>query len=156
MVQQAHEKMVVGALEQADLPELRISSLTMRVDTGAKTSSLHVDNIQLEEIEGVKWVSFDIHPDMHDVARVVRRSSKLKQTRTIKSSNGEREQRYVIDTQLCMGNQTWSIEVTLTDRSGMTYLMLLGREAMKGRLLVDPDKEYLLGKNEQTSELNKD
>jgi len=156
MVQQAHEKMVVGALEQADLPELRISYLTMRVDTGAKTSSLHVDNIQLEEIEGVKWVSFDIHPDMHDVARVVRRSSKLKQTRTIKSSNGEREQRYVIDTQLCMGNQTWSIEVTLTDRSGMTYLMLLGREAMKGRLLVDPDKEYLLGKNEQTSELNKD
>jgi len=156
MVQQAHEKMVVGALEQADLPELRISYLNMRVDTGAKTSSLHVDNIQLEEIEGVKWVSFDIHPDMHDVARVVRRSSKLKQTRTIKSSNGEREQRYVIDTQLCMGNQTWSIEVTLTDRSGMTYLMLLGREAMKGRLLVDPDKEYLLGKNEQTSELNKD
>ena len=155
-MQEEQGKMIVGALEQADLPELRISSLNMRVDTGAKTSSLHVDNIQLEEVEGVKWVSFDIHPDIHDVARVVRRSSKLKQTRTIKSSNGEREQRYVIDTQLCMGNQTWSIEVTLTDRSGMAYLMLLGREAMKGRLLVDPDKEYLLGKNEQTSELNKD
>jgi hypothetical protein len=155
-MQEEQGKMIVGALEQGDLPELRIFSLNMRVDTGAKTSSLHVDNIQPEEIEGVKWVSFDIHPDIHDVARVVRRSSKLKQIRTIKSSNGEREQRYVIDTQLCMGNQTWSIEVTLTDRSGMTYLMLLGREAMTGRLLVDPDKEYLLGENEQASQLNKE
>lgn len=147
-------KVIVGALEECDLPELHIFSLNMRVDTGAKTSSLHVDNIQLDERDGESWVSFDIHPDIHNVSRVVRRTARLKQERTIKSSNAEREKRYVIETTICMGTRNWPIEVTLTDRSSMTYLMLLGREAMKGRLLVDPDKEYLLGKNEKASELN--
>ena len=148
------KKVIVGALEECDLPELHIYSLNMRVDTGAKTSSLHVDNIELEDRGEESWVSFDIHPDIHDVKRVVRRTAKLKEERTIKSSNAEKEKRYVIVTTICMGTKNWPIEVTLTDRSSMTYLMLLGREAMQGRLLVDPEKEYLLGKNDNASELN--
>jgi hypothetical protein len=74
---------------------------------------------------------------------VERRSSKLKEVRSIKSSNAAKEQRYVIETQITMGNRTWPIEVTLTDRSSMSYLMLLGRQAMKHNVLVDPSKEYL-------------
>lgn len=151
----SHEnKLLVGALEECDLPELNIMSLNMRVDTGAKTSSLHVDNIKVEKVEGVKWVSFDIHPDVHNVHRVVRRSAKVKETRTIKSSNAEKDRRVVIDTTIRMGAMSWPIEVTLTDRSGMTFLMLLGREAMIGRLLVDPEKEYILGQRENASALN--
>lgn len=149
-------KMMVGSLEECDLPELHIFSLNMRVDTGAKTSSLHVDNIQLEEREGDDWVSFDIHPDIHNVTRHVRRAAKVKETRLIKSSNAEKEKRYVIETTICMGSRNWPIEVTLTDRSNMTYLMLLGREAMMGRLIVDPEQEYVLGQRENSSELNKE
>lgn len=149
-------KMMVGSLEECDLPELHIFSLNMRVDTGAKTSSLHVDNIQPENRDGEDWVSFDIHPDIHNVARHVRRAAKVKEIRQIKSSNAEKEKRYVIETTMCMGARSWPIEVTLTDRSNMTYLMLLGREAMSGRLVVDPEHEYVLGQRENSSELNKD
>ncbi len=139
-------KMIVGALEQCDLPELKIKALNIRVDTGAKTSSLHVDNIVASEQDGETWVSFDIHPDIHNVDRVVRRSAKVKSQRVIKSSNAAKEERFVIDTTICLGDRSWPIELTLTNRSNMSYLMLLGREAMMAKLLVDPSEEYLLGK----------
>ncbi len=138
-----NDKLILGALEVCNLPELHITDLQIRVDTGAKTSSLHVDNIELEMRNDESWVSFDIHPDIHNVTRVVRRSSKLKEIRSIKSSNAAKEQRYVIDTKICMGNRTWPIEITLTDRSSMSYLMLLGRQAMMNDILVDPSKEFL-------------
>jgi hypothetical protein len=140
------KEIIVGAIEECDLPELHISNLNIRVDTGAQTSSLHVDNIESEDKGDELWVSFDIHPDIHDVARVVRRSAKVKGERGIKSSNASKEKRFVIETTICMGAQSWPIEVTLTDRSSMSYLMLLGREAMTDRLLVNPSKEYLLGR----------
>ena len=142
------DKLLVGVLEQCDLPQLHIEALCMRIDTGAKTSSLHVDNLEIENRNTEEWVSFDIHPDIHNVSRVVRRSAKVKGSRTIKSSNADKEKRFVIDTTICMGSRSWQIEVTLTDRSSMSYLMLLGREAMSNRVLVDPSKEYLLGKRE--------
>lgn len=148
------DKLTVGALEECDLPELNITALNIRIDTGAKTSSLHVDNIVTEDREGVEWVSFDIHPDIHNVERVVRRSAPVKQQRTIKSSNAEKEQRKVIDTTITMGGESWQIEVTLTDRSSMSYLMLLGREAMLTRILVDPSEEYLLGKRDESAVIN--
>lgn len=138
--------MIVGALELCALPDLEIKELHMRVDTGAKTSSLHVDNISEKLVEGVKWVSFNIHPDYHDVDKVVKRKAKVKALRKIKTSNDFSENRYVIDTRISIGDQSWKIELTLTDRSNMSYLMLLGREAMKGRLIVDPEKEYALSK----------
>ncbi len=139
------DKMVVGALEQCDLPELHIRNLDVRVDTGAKTSSLHVDNLETFKRDGETWVSFDIHPDSHNVDRVVRRSARVKDHRTIKSSNATKEKRCVIETEICMGTRHWPIEVTLTDRSSMSYLMLLGREAMQGKVVVDPGAEFLLG-----------
>ena len=137
-------KLLVGAIENCDLPELEITGLTIRVDTGAQTSSLHVDNIVELERGGEKWVSFDIHPDIHDVDRVVRREAKVAAERVIKSSNGTRQTRYIISTLLILGGQRWQIQISLTDRSGMSYLMLLGREAMGNRLLVDPAREYIL------------
>lgn len=153
MMTEDNNKLILGALEVCDLPELQISDLHVRVDTGAKTSSLHVDNIEAEIRDGIEWVIFDIHPDIHNVERVVRRASKLKETRLIKSSNAAKEHRYVIDTLISMGGQSWPIEVTLTDRSSMSYLMLLGRQAMRDNVLVNPSKEYLL-KDAQSSQSN--
>lgn len=144
-----NDKLILGALEVCELPELQISDLHMRVDTGAKTSSLHVDNVEAKRLKGVKWVSFDIHPDIHNVERVERRSSKVKERRLIKSSNAAKEKRYVIETLITVGGRTWPIEVTLTDRSSMSYLMLLGRQAMD-RILVDPAQEYMQGLGQST------
>lgn len=141
----ATAKTLIGAIERCDLPELDIQGLEVRVDTGAKTSSLHVDNIELEERDGESWVVFDIHPDVHNVDRVVRRKAKRIKERVVKTSNDQKERRVVIETLFRLGGQCWKIELNLTDRSNMTYLMLLGREAMAGKLLVDPGESFLLG-----------
>ncbi len=140
---QGHKKLV-GAIELCDLPELEISQLNVRVDTGAATSSLHVDNIEEFDKDNEQWIRFDIHPDIHNVERVVRREAPIVGKKQVKSSTATREKRYVIDTPIVMDDMRWTIQLTLTDRSEMTYLMLLGREAMNGRLVVDPEFEYLL------------
>ncbi len=131
-------------MEFCDLPELEISQLNVRVDTGAATSSLHVDNIEEFEKFDETWIRFDIHPDIHNVERVVRREAPVVGKKQVKSSTATREKRYVIDTPIVMDDMRWTIQLTLTDRSEMTYLMLLGREAMNGRLVVEPEFEYLL------------
>lgn len=137
-------KHLVGALELCDLPELEIEGLNIRVDTGATTSSLHVDNIEEFKKAGKKWVRFDIHPNIHNVDEIVRREAKISAVKRVKSSTATLERRYVIETSIVLAGMQWVIQLTLTDRSEMTYLMLLGREAMAGRLIVDPEHEYLL------------
>jgi hypothetical protein len=135
---------VIGAVECGTLPELGISSLPMRVDTGAATSSLHVENLQEFKRGGRNWVSFNLHPDIHNVDLGVRITTQVKGRKKVKSSSADTERRIVIDTLLALAGQEWVIQLTLTDRSEMTYPMLLGREAMAGRFLVDPAHEHLL------------
>ena len=130
-------------MESIALPELGISDLQVRVDTGAKTSSLHVDNINRSIVDGIHCVSFDIHPDLHNVKRIERCIVPISDMRNVKSSNGTSEQRYVIKTPVTLGKEQWAIEITLTDRSDMSYLMLFGREALGSRFLVDPSKVFL-------------
>jgi hypothetical protein len=141
-----NEKLTVGNLELCDLPELGIKGLHVRVDTGAATSSLHVDNIEEIDIGDDTWIKFDIHPDFHDVKKLIRCEAKIAGQRNVKSSTATSQRRYVIETDIIMADQRWQIQLTLTDRSEMTYLMLFGREAMAGRFIVDPELEYLLNK----------
>jgi hypothetical protein len=135
---------IIGAVERGTLPELGISSLPMRVDTGAATSSLHVENLQEFKRGGRNWVSFNLHPDIHNVNLGVRITTRVKGRKKVKSSSADTEHRIVIDTLLNLGGQEWVIQLTLTNRAQMTYPMLLGREAMSGRFLVDPALEHLL------------
>jgi hypothetical protein len=136
-------KLIIGRLESIALPALAIGDLQVRVDTGAKTSSLHVDNIKKSIIDGVHSVTFDIHPDVHNVESMLQCTAPISDMRQVKSSNGTTEQRYVIQTPVVLGKEEWSIEITLTDRSDMSYLMLFGREAIGSRFLVDPSKVFL-------------
>lgn len=138
------EKMIIGSLENCDLPEFGIYNMQVRVDTGAKTSSLHVDALSRFKKKGKTWVRFDLHPDIHNVDTIVKCEAPLYDIRTIKSSNGESEERYVIKTQFRLGGHTWPIQITLTDRSGMSYLMLFGREGMGDRILVDPSQTFMV------------
>ena len=102
----------------------RFSDLNVRVDTGAATSSLHVDNIEEFDQDGELWIKFDIHPDIHNVERVVRREARVEGQKRVKSSTATLEKRYVIITPIIMDGYQ-DIQLTLTDRSEMTYLMLL-------------------------------
>lgn len=137
------DRMIIGHIENIDLPELGISDLTVRVDTGAQTSSLHVDNILRTQLESKPAVSFDIHPEIHNVDKTVRCTALIKDVRKVKSSNGISEQRYVIKTPAVLGEHTWSIEITLTDRSDMTYLMLLGRQALSDNFYIDAANAFV-------------
>jgi len=146
------EKMIIGNLETCNLPELGIQDLQVRIDTGAKTSSLHVDNLVRFKKRGKPWVRFDLHPELYRLEEVVVCETSLIDIRRIKSSNGRSEQRYIIRTDFQLGGKTWPIEISLSNRADMTYLMLLGREAMKDHVLVDPANTYLI--NEDSHEEN--
>ena len=141
------DKMIIGSIEVCDLPDLGISDLQIRVDTGAKTSSLHVDNLQKFTKGGKPWVRFDIHPDVYDIEKVASCECAIHDVRSVKSSNGVAEERYVIKTSLCLGGESWPIHITLTNRADMSYLMLFGRQGMGECVLVDPSQTFLLSKN---------
>jgi len=138
------EKLIIGSLENCNLPDIGIRNLQMRVDTGARTSALHVDNLKKIIKEGRPWVAFDIHPNVHDVDEIIHCESPLHDIRTIKSSNGSSEERYIIKTAFEVVGQKWNIEISLSDRSDMSNLMLFGRQGMKDRVLVDPSRSFIL------------
>lgn len=141
------EKIIVGAIEECGLPEFGIENLPVRIDTGAKTSSLHVDEIKQFRRDGSPWVSFHIHPNIHSVEETIACEAKVHDIRTIKSSNGSSDERFIVKTTLKLGEHSWPIQLSLTDRSEMTYLMLLGRQGMGRRVLVDPSETFLVQNN---------
>lgn len=152
------EKIILGSEEWCSFPELGIPAIKARVDSGAKTSALHAVNIAPFVKNEVNWVKFDINPIQNNQKTVIHCEALLIDKRIVKSSSGFREQRYVIQTNINIGNESWAIEMTLTNRDSMGFRMLLGREAMSGRILVDPEQKYLLGQTtiENLKEFYKD
>ena len=138
-------KIILGSEEWCSFPELGIPAIKARVDSGAKTSALHAINIAPFLKDEENWVKFDINPIQNNLKTVIHCQARLIDKRIVKSSSGFREQRYVIQTNINIGNEAWSVEMTLTNRDSMGFRMLLGREAMSGRILVDPEQKYLLG-----------
>lgn len=142
----AMEKILVGWKEWCALPELGLSAVKVKIDTGAKTSSLHAVNIKTYEQEGTCFAKFDVYP--------VQRNNVIKRTctalmvdqRHVRSSSGHAEHRHVISTAITLAGITWDIHITLTDRDAMGMRMLLGREAMKKRIMVNPSKSFCHGK----------
>lgn len=147
----SENKVIIGSEEWFTFPDLGIPIIKARIDSGAKTSALHAINIAPFHKDGADWVRFDINPIQNNLKTVIHCEAPLVDKRIVKSSSGFREQRYVIQTTLDLGNSSWPIEMTLTNRDSMGFRMLLGREAMSGRVLVDPEQKYLLG-NQQTLE----
>jgi len=140
------EKIIVGSEEWCLLPDIGIPAVKARVDSGAKTSALHAFNIRAFSREGVRWVSFDVHPLQKNRAVVRQCEAPIFDRRAVKSSTGTIEKRYVIKVPLTLGAHTWETEITLTNRDSMGYRMLLGSEAMAHRVLVDPAVKMNLGR----------
>lgn len=142
------QKFVVGNQEWCKLGKLRIPAIKARVDSGAKTSSLHAFNLRTFTRDGSAWISFDVHPLQKNRKVVVSCEAPITDRRKVRSSIGETEKRYIISTPLTLGGITRDIQVTLSNRDAMGYRMLLGREAMSGSMLVDPDASFLFGEIE--------
>lgn len=145
----SQSKFMIGSCEWCAFPELDIPAVKARVDSGAKTSCLHAFDIQPYEKNGVTWVRFEVHPLQKNQRISFAREAEVVDRRKVKSSSGEVENRYVIASMLKIGEFAWPVELTLTNRDSMGYRMLLGREAMRGKVIIDPDETYLLGKISQ-------
>lgn len=141
-------KITLGWREWLMLPGLGIESIKAKIDTGARSSALHTFELQTFEENGVASVRFLIHPYQHDLSIVKECTVALADERNVTDSGGHTELRPVIVTPVALGGITKDVEITLTNRENMKFRMLLGRTAMHGAFVVDPEKSYLLGEPE--------
>jgi hypothetical protein len=132
----------LGWREWLSLPDLGIDTIKAKVDTGARSSSLHAFDIQTFDRNGQDWVEFKIHPAQHNQETILQCQAPVKDFRQVTDSGGHKSMRYVIETTIQLGQDSFPIEVTLADRSNMLFRMLVGRTAMKGRYLVDSSRSY--------------
>ncbi len=135
----------IGWREHVGLPDLHIPTIRAKIDTGARTSCLHAFSVEPFEKNGKDWVRFGIHPHQDDTETEVFCEAEVIEKRMVSDSGGHKEERFVISTELVLAGQRWPIEITLTNRDSMLFRMLLGRTAMKNKIIVSPSESFLLG-----------
>lgn len=140
------ELLKLGWREWCNLPELGIPAIKAKIDTGAKTSALHAFKVERFEQNNQAFVRFSVHPVQKNETVQIECIAPIKDERVISDSGGHKEIRYIIETQIVIGNKSWPIEMSLTNRDCMRFRMLLGRRAMKDLAIVDPTASYLNGK----------
>lgn len=139
-------KLTLGWREWVALPELGLPQIKAKVDTGARTSCLHAFKVRPFMQDGVQRVEFHLHPNQRDLETIQSCIADVVDQRTVTDSGGHKEERWVITTPLKLGPHSWPIEITLSSRDDMRFRMLLGRNALKNRALVDSGSSYLVGK----------
>lgn len=138
---------VVGWREWLALPALGIDRLQCKIDTGARTSALHALDVETFRQSGRVHVRFRLYPLHGDERTSVRCSAPISDERQIRSSNGLREHRFVIETPMILGSIRQQIQITLADRGPMRFGMLLGRQSLiDGGWLVDPARAFVNGR----------
>ena len=147
---------LLGWREWVALPDLGIARIKVKTDTGARTSALHAWNLSQFERDGAPWVRFIVHPMQRLLLPAVEVEALQVDERPVRNSGGVMERRPVILTHLAVLGHTFPIEVTLTPRDEMGFRMLLGREALRDRFLVDPTKSYYNGRLGRQSRLDRD
>lgn len=140
---------IIGWREWLSLPQLKIKEIKAKIDTGAKTSALHAFDIKILKKGSKKFVSFKVHPTQRDMKKVVQAQAELVEERLVKNSGGKVSLRPVINSQVKLGPLVWEIELTLINRDQMGFRMLLGRDAVKNLLLVNPGRSFLIGKKKR-------
>lgn len=136
----------VGWREWVGFPELGISRIKAKVDTGARTSALHAYDFEPFDRDGERWLRFRVHPRQKNDEIEVECQAPLVDWREVKSSTGDVTERPVVLTELEWMGERWPIELTLVRRDSMGFRLLIGREAMRKRWIVDPATSYVGGK----------
>jgi hypothetical protein len=140
-----NEPIVLGWREWLALPQVGIGAIKAKIDSGARTSSLHVESLDEFEQDGQPWLRFTVltgrrsAPEVHCVAPVADR-------RTVSDSGGHVTMRWFIRTEFELAGQRWESEMNLTSRLHMLFPLLLGRDALRGRFLVDSASAYRCGR----------
>ena len=133
----------IGWREWIALPALGVSGIKAKIDTGARTTALHAEDIHHHERDGSDWLEFTIPAGAgHGKLRV---DAPMKEQREVRNTSGIPDARPVIVTTLSLGRRRWPIEITLTDRTEMAFDIILGRTAIRRKgLVVDPGRSFLL------------
>ncbi len=140
------ERLVIGWREWVRLPELGVSSIKAKVDTGARTSSLHAYDVEEFRRGRKRMVRFTLHPEQRNATHEVAAEAPLREHRKVTPSSGHSELRPVILTVVELMGERWEVELTLTRRDEMGFRMLLGRQALRGHFVVDPGRSFLNGR----------
>lgn len=143
MSSEIRPKKILGWREWVALPILGVAAIKAKVDTGARTSALHAFRVEEFGESGVRMVRFVIHPYQRRTDIEVTCVAPVIDERSVSDSGGHREMRLVILTDVQVGDESWPIEMTLTNRDNMGFRMLLGRSALLGRFWVDTELSYV-------------
>jgi hypothetical protein len=136
------ERPVIGWREWVRLPDLLKLPIKAKIDSGARTSSIHCFGMRRFSDQGTPMIEFVIHPLQRRSDPNFVCAMPIKDERLVRSSNGEQEMRIVVETRARLGDTSWPIELTLADRDVMGFRMLLGREAVRRRFLIDPARSF--------------
>lgn len=137
---------MLGWREWVALPALDVPLLECKVDTGARTSALHAFYVEPFEENGIRRVRFGLHPDADSTETELHCLADIHDERVVSDSGGHREKRIVVLTPVVLGDRSWPIEITLTNRDTMRFRMLLGRSAIADNFVVDPGASRLMKK----------
>jgi hypothetical protein len=135
---------VLGWREWLALPELGLPSVKAKIDTGARSSSLHVARLKAFERDGHTWLRFAVAPRRHG-GRLITCEAPAADRREVTDSGGRTTTRWFVHTEFVLGNRHFKAEINLTNRGDMLFPMLLGRTALRGRFRVDPQLSYAFG-----------
>ncbi len=136
---------MIGWREWCRLDELGLGWVDARIDTGTRTSALHVREISSYRESGNQKVEFMVHPHQQDNDSVVVCNATVIDQREVKGPSGYKEKRWVIQSTVSLGDFSWTIPFTLTSHEYVRFRMLLGRTALQDKFLVDSSKSYLMG-----------
>lgn len=135
----------IGWREWVALPDLGITAIKAKVDTGARSAALHAYALRKHQEADGTWVSFRVHPLQREPDVAVEARARLLGERRVRSSSGKLTVRAVIETTLVLGDLAWPIELTLVRRDLMGFRLLVGRQALRRRFVVDPTRSFLAG-----------
>ena len=137
----------IGWCELVGIPSLGLSQVHAKMDSGAATSSIHASRVKPIMRDGNLWVEFWFRLNAGEKPK--RYEAPMIDRRIVRSSNGLRQERYVIEAQLCLGKLCWQGQLTLADRRSMAFPLLIGRRALRRGFVVNSARRWVLGKPAQ-------
>ncbi|MDG1364460.1 MAG: RimK/LysX family protein [Akkermansiaceae bacterium] len=141
----SEQHLTIGWREWVSFPQLGIPAIKTKVDTGARTSCLHTSQFEIVQKDGIDWVNFIIHPLTSEDTPEIHCSAPVLDYREVSDSGGHRQNRPFIRAKMQIGQHLHEVDLSLTNREGMKFRMLLGRTALSGAFLVDVSQNYLIG-----------